>query len=99
MPSTVRPNAPPWTNEEGSRFSPCMLGSGVFAGVFPLAFGHEVRDAEGNTVGKELARIGYLGDRSATGHPVGAYFEAHIEQGPILENERKTIGVVTGALG
>jgi beta-ureidopropionase / N-carbamoyl-L-amino-acid hydrolase len=88
-----------WTNEEGSRFSPCMLGSGVFAGVFPLTFGHGVRDAEGRTVGEELARIGYRGDRPETGHPVGAYFEVHIEQGPILENERKTIGVVTGAVG
>jgi beta-ureidopropionase / N-carbamoyl-L-amino-acid hydrolase len=88
-----------WTNEEGSRFSPCMLGSGVFAGVFPLAFAQSARDAEGRSVGDELARIGYCGDRSETGHPVAAYFEAHIEQGPILENERKTIGVVTGALG
>jgi N-carbamoyl-L-amino-acid hydrolase len=88
-----------WTNEEGSRFPPCMIGSGVFAGVFPLAAGHGARDVDGVTMREELARIGYLGDRPETGHPVGAYFEAHIEQGPILEAEHQTIGVVTGALG
>ncbi len=88
-----------WTNEEGSRFAPCMIGSGVFAGVFPLEFGHAARDAAGCTLGHELARIGYLGTRAATGHPVAAYLEAHIEQGPILDAEGTTIGVVTGALG
>jgi N-carbamoyl-L-amino-acid hydrolase len=88
-----------WTNEEGTRFSPCMLGSGVFAGVFTLATGLGSRDAEGKMLGDELARIGYRGERPETGHRVEAYFEAHIEQGPILENERTTIGVVTGALG
>ena len=88
-----------WTNEEGSRFAPCMIGSGVFAGVFPLEFGHGCRDADGKTLGEELARIGYRGERPETGHAVGAYFEAHIEQGPILDSEHKTIGVVTGALG
>ncbi len=88
-----------WTNEEGSRFAPCMIGSGVFAGVFPLSFGHACRDAEGRTIGDELARIGYLGDRPETGHAVAAYFEAHIEQGPVLESEGTTIGAVTGALG
>jgi beta-ureidopropionase / N-carbamoyl-L-amino-acid hydrolase len=88
-----------WTNEEGSRFPPCMIGSGVFAGVFPLAAGHGAKDVDGLTMREELARIGYLGERPATGHPVAAYFEAHIEQGPILEAEGQTIGVVTGALG
>jgi N-carbamoyl-L-amino-acid hydrolase len=88
-----------WTNEEGSRFPPCMIGSGVFTGVFDLAFGHGAADVDGKTMREELARIGYLGDRPETGHAVAAYFEAHIEQGPILDAERKTIGVVTGALG
>jgi N-carbamoyl-L-amino-acid hydrolase len=88
-----------WTNEEGSRFAPCMIGSGVFAGVFSLEEGVACRDADGKTIGGELARIGFAGERNETGHPVTAYFEAHIEQGPILEKEGKTIGVVTGALG
>ncbi len=88
-----------WTNEEGSRFAPCMIGSGVFAGVFSLAGALAIPDADGKTIGEELRRIGYRGTRPATGHPVGAYLEAHIEQGPILENESKTIGVVSGAMG
>lgn len=88
-----------WTNEEGSRFAPCMIGSGVFAGVFTLEEGVACMDVDGKTIGAELARIGFNGERDETGHPVAAYFEAHIEQGPILEKEGKTIGVVTGALG
>lgn len=88
-----------WTNEEGSRFSPCMAGSGVFAGLYSLEEALAWADSEGKTIGEELSRIGYAGDRVATGHPVGAYLEAHIEQGPILEDEGKTIGVVTGCLG
>ena len=88
-----------WTNEEGSRFAPCMMGSGVFAEKFTLAETLAKTDAEGVTVGAALNAIGYAGPRAGSGHPVGAYFEAHIEQGPILEDQRKTIGVVLGALG
>lgn len=88
-----------WTNEEGSRFAPCMIGSGVFAKVFSLEEGYACKDAEGKTLGEELQRIGYVGDRPESGFDVGSYFEAHIEQGPILEDEAITIGVLTGALG
>ena len=88
-----------WTNEEGSRFAPCMMGSGVFAEKFTLEETLAKTDAQGVTVGEALDAIGYAGSRKVSGHPVGAYFEAHIEQGPILEDERKTIGVVLGALG
>ncbi|MDE1164768.1 MAG: Zn-dependent hydrolase [Pseudomonas sp.] len=88
-----------WTNEEGSRFAPCMMGSGVFAEKFTLAQTLAKTDADGVTVGQALNAIGYAGSRKVSGHAVGAYFEAHIEQGPILEDERKTIGVVLGALG
>lgn len=88
-----------WTNEEGSRFPPAMIGSGVFAGVFTLEHGHSRADVDGRTIGEELARIGYLGDRPMGGRPVHAAFELHIEQGPILEAEDRTIGVVTHAQG
>ena len=87
-----------WTNEEGTRFTPVMMGSGVFAGVLPLDEVLRRTDLEGRSVGDELARIGYAGTAPA-GTPVGAYFEAHIEQGPVLEDSGNTIGVVTGALG
>lgn len=88
-----------WTNEEGSRFVPVMMGSGVFAGAFTLEHAYAARDAQGHTVGQELARIGYVGDEEPGQHPVGAYFETHIEQGPVLEDAGVTIGVVQGALG
>jgi N-carbamoyl-L-amino-acid hydrolase len=88
-----------WTNEEGSRFPPCMMGSGVFAGQLDLAETLAKQDEQGLIVGEELQRIGYAGSRAVLGHPVGAYFEAHIEQGPILEDQQKTIGVVMGCLG
>lgn len=88
-----------WTNEEGSRFAPCMMGSGVFAAKFSLEETLAKRDAQGVSVGEALNAIGYAGPRAVSGHPVGAYFEAHIEQGPILEDQGKTIGVVLGALG
>ena len=87
-----------WTNEEGSRFAPAMIGSGAFAGVFDLDYAQGRSDADGTTIGAELERIGYKGEGCGD-RPVGAYFEAHIEQGPILEAEEKTIGVVTGAQG
>ena len=88
-----------WTNEEGSRFAPAMVGSGVFAQVFDLDYGLSRADQDGNTLGQELQRIGYAGSEQPGQHPVGAYFEAHIEQGPILEAAGKTIGVVQGAQG
>lgn len=88
-----------WTNEEGSRFSPAMMGSGVFAGNFNADTIRACTDHDGLTFGDELQRIGYAGGESAGEHPLGAYFEAHIEQGPILEAEETTIGVVTGGQG
>jgi N-carbamoyl-L-amino-acid hydrolase len=97
----VRTRAPlevvSWTNEEGSRFTPVMMGSGVFANVFTLAHAHAQKDLDGIAVGDALQRIGYAG--AAAQHRLGAYLEAHIEQGPVLEAEGKTIGVVQGALG
>ena len=87
-----------WTNEEGSRFAPAMVSSGVFAGVFTLDYGLSRADLDGKTMGQELKRIGYAGDQPV-GKPVKAFFELHIEQGPILEAEGKTIGVVTDAQG
>jgi N-carbamoyl-L-amino-acid hydrolase len=86
-----------WTNEEGSRFVPVMMGSGVFANVFPLQQALSARDTEGVEAGEALEKIGYAGDARAG--KVAAYFEAHIEQGPVLEDTRTTIGVVQGALG
>jgi beta-ureidopropionase / N-carbamoyl-L-amino-acid hydrolase len=88
-----------WTNEEGSRFVPVMMGSGVFAGAFSLESVYAAKDVDGKTVKEELERIGYVGDEEPGKHPLGAYFEAHIEQGPVLEDADITIGVVTGVLG
>lgn len=88
-----------WTNEEGSRFAPAMVSSGVFAGVFTLDYGLSRADIDGRTIGEELQRIGYAGELPVGGRPIHAAFELHIEQGPILEAEGKTIGVVTHAQG
>jgi N-carbamoyl-L-amino-acid hydrolase len=91
-----------WTNEEGSRFTPVMMGSGAFAGLFAPDFIRERVDIEGKTVGDELARIGYRGAQPCGQVPGGmyaAYFEAHIEQGPVLEDADLPIGIVSGALG
>ena len=88
-----------WTNEEGSRFVPVMMGSGVFAKAFTLEHAYAATDTEGKTVKGELERIGYIGDQEPGDHPIGAYFETHIEQGPVLEDNAKTIGVVSGVLG
>ena len=88
-----------WTNEEGSRFVPVMMGSGVFCGAFTLDHAYAAKDIDGKTVADELARIGYLGTEEPGQHPIGAYFEAHIEQGPVLEDADKVIGVVPGVLG
>jgi N-carbamoyl-L-amino-acid hydrolase len=88
-----------WTNEEGTRFVPVMMGSGAFIGKFDLQDILNATDKDGKRVGDELKAIGYDGQEPLGQRPVGAYFEAHIEQGPILEHEQKVIGVVTGSLG
>jgi N-carbamoyl-L-amino-acid hydrolase len=88
-----------WTNEEGSRFAPAMLASGVFAGVFPPSYAYERTDRDGKNFLEELERIGFRGEKKAGDHKFGAFFELHIEQGPILEAEEKTIGIVTGVQG
>jgi N-carbamoyl-L-amino-acid hydrolase len=88
-----------WTNEEGSRFAPAMLSSGVFAGAFDTAFAYARADRAGETFGDALAGIGYKGTVPCGSHLLAAHFELHIEQGPILEAEGKTIGVVTGVQG
>jgi N-carbamoyl-L-amino-acid hydrolase len=88
-----------WTNEEGSRFLPVMMGSGVFTGRFTLDTALDARDAQGLRVADELAAIGYAGSEPVGGQAVAAYFEAHIEQGPVLEAEQQVIGAVTGSLG
>ncbi|PON15550.1 Zn-dependent hydrolase [Candidatus Entotheonella serta] len=88
-----------WTNEEGSRFAPAMIASGVFAGEFSLDYGLSRTAIDGTTLGQELDRIGYAGERPCGGQPVHSYFEAHIEQGPLLEAEGQVIGVVQGIQG
>ncbi|OZA93635.1 MAG: Zn-dependent hydrolase, partial [Rhizobiales bacterium 39-66-18] len=88
-----------WTNEEGSRFAPAMLASGGFSGVFEKDYVMDQRDREGIRFGDALDAIGYRGEKPLGGHPMSAMFELHIEQGPILEAEGKTIGVVTGVQG
>ena len=90
-----------WTNEEGSRFSPAMVGSGAFTGVFKLDEALATRDnnAPDLTLGGELERIGFAGKAPVGERPVAAYFEAHIEQGPILEAAGLPVGIVTGAQG
>ncbi len=88
-----------WTNEEGARFPPAMIGSAVYSGAFDLAYGHSRTDLDGCTMGGELERIGYLGEPLPETHGFHAFFETHIEQGPILEDLDKAIGVVTGVQG
>jgi N-carbamoyl-L-amino-acid hydrolase len=88
-----------WTNEEGARFAPAMLASGVFAGALTLDYAYARRDLEGKTFGEELSRIGWRGDEEVGARKMHAYFEYHIEQGPILEAEKKQIGVVTHCQG
>jgi beta-ureidopropionase / N-carbamoyl-L-amino-acid hydrolase len=88
-----------WTNEEGCRFAPAMLGSGVVAGVYDLAFAYSRKDRAGVELGQELARLGYLGAVPARQRPLHAALEVHIEQGPILEESNTKIGVVTGIQG
>jgi N-carbamoyl-L-amino-acid hydrolase len=88
-----------WTNEEGARFAPAMLASGVFAGVHSLEYAYDRKDPEGKTFGEELKRIGWVGDEEVGARKMHAYFEYHIEQGPILEAEERQIGVVTHCQG
>lgn len=88
-----------WTNEEGARFAPPMVSSGVFGGAFTLEHGLSRTDLDGKTMGEELERIGYAGEEEVGGRPVHAFFELHIEQGPILEAEELDVGVVTHAQG
>jgi len=88
-----------WTNEEGTRFAPAMLASGVFAGMHELDWAYDREDAKGIKFGDELKRIGWLGDEEVGARKMHAFFELHIEQGPILETEGKDIGVVTHGQG
>ena len=88
-----------WTNEEGSRFAPAMIASGVYAGLFEKDYAWARSDSDGKTIGEELKRIGYMGDVACGEHPIGALLEAHIEQGPILEARQNQIGVVIGGQG
>ena len=88
-----------WTNEEGSRFAPAMIASGVYAGLFDKDYAWSRADADGKTLGEELRRIGYMGDTPCGEHAIGALLEAHIEQGPILEAEQRQIGIVVGGQG
>ncbi|MEP3348607.1 MAG: Zn-dependent hydrolase [Marinomonas sp.] len=83
-----------WTNEEGSRFQPAMQGSGTYVGRFDLETELNKTDVNGIRLGDELERIGYLGEMELGSRNMGAFFEAHIEQGPILEDEKKSIGIV-----
>ena len=88
-----------FTNEEGTRYAPAMLSSGVFAGIHTQDWAYNVEDAEGKKFGDELKRIGWRGDEEVGARKMHAFFELHIEQGPILEAEGKDIGVVTHGQG
>jgi N-carbamoyl-L-amino-acid hydrolase len=88
-----------WTNEEGARFAPAMLAPGVFADVFTADYAYGRTDRDGKTFGDELQRIGYRGPEKAGTRKLAGMFELHIEQGPILEREGRTIGIVQSAQG
>jgi N-carbamoyl-L-amino-acid hydrolase len=88
-----------FTNEEGARFHPDMMGSWVFSGGLPLADALAEVGIDGTTVGQELARIGYVGTTPCGNQPVKAFVELHVEQGPVLEREGIQIGAVTGVQG
>ena len=88
-----------WTNEEGARFAPAMLASGVFAGVFTREFAYSRTDRDGKAFGEELERIGYRGSEQAGTRIFAGMFELHIEQGPILDDEGRMIGIVQGVQG
>jgi N-carbamoyl-L-amino-acid hydrolase len=85
-----------WTNEEGARFSPPMIASGAFAGVFDVEWVLGRTDDEGRALGSELERIGYAGAAAVGGRNLDAYFEVHIEQGPVLHAGAVDVGIVTG---
>jgi len=87
-----------WTNEEGSRFAPAMVASGVWAGALERDWVYARTDKDGKKQGEELARIGYKGTEPARKWPTHAYYEYHIEQGPMLESQKKTIGAPKGIL-
>ncbi len=88
-----------WTNEEGSRFAPALIASGVFAGVFDPGWARGQKDRAGVTFDEALQAIGYRGSEPCGVHPLSAFFELHIEQGPVLESEGREIGIVTGVQG
>ncbi|HZY67009.1 MAG TPA: Zn-dependent hydrolase [Devosia sp.] len=88
-----------WTNEEGARFAPAMLASGVFAGIHTLDYAYGRKDMDGKSFGDELKRIGWAGEEPVGQRKMHSYFEYHIEQGPILEAEGRQIGVVTHGQG
>lgn len=88
-----------WTNEEGARFAPSMIASGVFCGHYSLDYALDIRDFEGKRFGDELERIGYAGKEPVGKKPIHAFFELHIEQGPILEEDGTDIGIVVAAQG
>ncbi len=84
-----------WTNEEGARFTPPMIASGAFAGVYDVDWVLARADDDGKRFGDELARIGYAGSAPVGGRPLDAYFELHIEQGPLLDEQAVDVGIVT----
>ena len=88
-----------WTNEEGTRFAPPMLASGVFGGIHTQEWAYDREDSEGKKFGDELVRIGWRGEEEVGARKMRAFFELHIEQGPILEAEGKDIGIVTHGQG
>jgi N-carbamoyl-L-amino-acid hydrolase len=88
-----------FTNEEGARFQPAMIASGVMAGKIALEDAYNARDRNGLRLGDELERIGYLGSDPCVPRPIRAYLELHIEQGPFLEEEARSVGVVEGIVG
>lgn len=88
-----------WTNEEGARFAPAMVASGVFAGEFTLEYALGQKDRDGVTMGEALKKSGFAGDEEPGAHPLAAHFELHIEQGPVLEAEALEIGIVSGVQG
>jgi len=88
-----------WTNEEGARFTPAMVSSGVFAGAFEHDWASSRQDQAGTTFAEALQAIGYRGPEKCGAHPLSAFFELHIEQGPLLEAEGKDLGIVTGVQG
>ena len=88
-----------WTNEEGARFTPAMLSSGAFAGVFDTGYARSRTDRDGVTFAAALEAIGFKGPEPVGGHPLAAHFELHIEQGPVLEDADIEVGVVVGVQG